>query len=138
MHEMYFFCSRVLESVFVLLSSPVTSSHLSIFAAVRDLLAQLLDRRSGLLYLCSKHDQTNGIVRALVQVRFGVDLLPWANGDFLGVPDECCSLNAMYEFLHLVCRSTRARRVRRRRARRSSSSASSSSTIYTVCSSLTS
>ena len=52
----------------MLLSSPVTSSHLGIFASVKDFLMQLLSTRSGLLYLCSRPDQTNGIIRALTQV----------------------------------------------------------------------
>ena len=52
----------------MLLSSPVTCSHLGIFASVKEFLMQLLSTRTGLLYLCSRPEQTNGIIRALTQV----------------------------------------------------------------------
>ncbi len=51
----------------MLVSSPATCSHSSIFMAVKELITQLLSTKSGLLYLSSRHDHVNGLVRALTQ-----------------------------------------------------------------------
>ncbi|KAK3591349.1 hypothetical protein CHS0354_040310 [Potamilus streckersoni] len=58
---------RLLESVFLLVSSPTTCCIPPLFNAVRDLLQQLTETQHGLLYLCSKVDTTNGIIRSLIQ-----------------------------------------------------------------------
>ncbi|KAL3859118.1 hypothetical protein ACJMK2_009350 [Sinanodonta woodiana] len=58
---------RLLESVFLLVSSPTTCCIPPLFNAVRHLLQQLTETQHGLLYLCSKVDTTNGIIRSLIQ-----------------------------------------------------------------------
>lgn len=58
---------RLLETLFVLLSSPVTSSQPVVFVSVRDLLQQMLSTLSGALYLSAKPETVNGILRALTQ-----------------------------------------------------------------------
>lgn len=62
-----FLISRLLESIFMLLSSPASCNHIGIFAAIRRLLTQLIHNQSGLIYLSAKTDTVNGILRTLTQ-----------------------------------------------------------------------
>ena len=56
-----------LECLFLLLSSPATANHSATFAAVKDVLVCLMNRSSGLKYLCAHYETVNGIMRALTQ-----------------------------------------------------------------------
>ncbi|CAH1802875.1 unnamed protein product, partial [Owenia fusiformis] len=62
-HMLY--STKFLESLFLLLASPSTAGHPGIFTAIRDIINQLLLTQSGLLFLSSRPDVTNGIVRVL-------------------------------------------------------------------------
>lgn len=60
--------SRLLECLFVLLSTPATASQSAIFVAVRSIIRTLLHTQEGLLFLSTRPDTTNGIIRSLVQM----------------------------------------------------------------------
>jgi len=60
-------CSRLLESVLVLLCSPVTCNHVVVFSAIRSVLMTLMTTQAGLLYLSSKVETVNAILRVLMQ-----------------------------------------------------------------------
>ncbi|XP_067142152.1 protein virilizer homolog isoform X2 [Centruroides vittatus] len=58
----------LLESIFILVSSPATSAHTDILTAVKDLFTELFNSQPGILFLMSNPDAVNGIHRALMQV----------------------------------------------------------------------
>lgn len=60
-------CSGLLESIFVLLSTPATSNHMGLFSTIKDLLETLVKTQKGLMYLTSKPELTGGIMKALIQ-----------------------------------------------------------------------
>jgi len=62
------FFSHVMESIFVLLSSPAACNHTGIFTAIRNLFHQLTSSLSGQLFLSyQSEDVINGIIRTLIQ-----------------------------------------------------------------------
>ncbi|BFZ19611.1 hypothetical protein BsWGS_22649 [Bradybaena similaris] len=58
---------HLLETVFALLSCPLTASSPSIYLAVQTLLQQFMSSQEGLLFLCAHADTTGGIIRCLLQ-----------------------------------------------------------------------
>ncbi|XP_023242093.1 protein virilizer homolog [Centruroides sculpturatus] len=58
----------LLESIFILVSSPATSAHMDILTAIKDLFIELFNSQPGILFLMSNPDAVNGIHRALMQV----------------------------------------------------------------------
>ena len=64
---MVFFGRKLLEIIYVLLSAPVTGTYALIFTAVRDVLHQLMKTMSGMLYISSNTETTNGLIRLLLQ-----------------------------------------------------------------------
>ena len=67
-------CSRLLESILVLLCSPATCNHAVVFGAIRSLLMTLMTTHVGLLYLSSKVETVNGILRVLMQNSVSVSI----------------------------------------------------------------
>ena len=62
-----FNATGLLESVFVLISSPAMTDRAAVFMAVQELLCYLMDSRGGLLYLSSKVEVVNNIIRVFIQ-----------------------------------------------------------------------
>ncbi|KAG8190819.1 hypothetical protein JTE90_028318 [Oedothorax gibbosus] len=58
--------NKLLENIFVLLSSPALSGHMTLLSAAKDLLLELLASQDGILFLLSLTDVINGIQRALL------------------------------------------------------------------------
>ncbi|XP_055934312.1 protein virilizer homolog [Argiope bruennichi] len=58
--------NKLLENIFVLLSSPALSGHPGILSAVKELLSELLSSQEGMLFLLSLTDVINGIQRTLL------------------------------------------------------------------------
>ena len=61
-------CSRLLECLFVLLSTGAMASQSSVFVVTRRVIQTLLQSQEGLLFLSARPDTTNGIIRSLVQM----------------------------------------------------------------------
>ena len=59
--------SGLMESIYTLMSGPATCNHGTIFLAVRELLMKLTGTIPGLLYLSSRSETINGILRTLTQ-----------------------------------------------------------------------
>ncbi|XP_035231040.1 protein virilizer homolog [Stegodyphus dumicola] len=59
--------NKLLENIFVLLSSPALSGHPAILTALKDLFTEFLSSQEGMLFLLSVPDVVNGIQRALLQ-----------------------------------------------------------------------
>ncbi|XP_064611731.1 protein virilizer homolog [Liolophura sinensis] len=66
LYHMFHAC-RLLECLFILMSSPATFNHPSLFSAIKDLFQQFLETQNGLLFLSSRPETTNGIIRSLTQ-----------------------------------------------------------------------
>ena len=64
-------CSRLLECLFVLLSTGAMASQSSVFVVTRRVIQTLLQSQEGLLFLSARPDTTNGIIRSLVQMTVG-------------------------------------------------------------------
>jgi len=61
------YCRRLLESILVLLCSPATCNHVAVFSAIRTVLTTLMSTQAGLLYLSSKVETVNAVLRVLTQ-----------------------------------------------------------------------
>ncbi|KAK7500315.1 hypothetical protein BaRGS_00008538, partial [Batillaria attramentaria] len=59
---------RLLECLFVLLSTPALASQAAVFVVVRRVIRTVLQTQEGLLFLSTRPDTTNGIIRSLVQM----------------------------------------------------------------------
>ncbi|KAJ8394573.1 hypothetical protein AAFF_G00043760 [Aldrovandia affinis] len=74
-----------LESLTVVLSTPVASAHPGVLQAVKDLLRFLAQTQHGLLFLMAEHEATNLLVRVLTQISEGegetADGVPGGLGD---------------------------------------------------------
>ena len=79
------FCSRLLESIFVLLCSPATCNHVVVFSAIRSVLMTLMTTQAGLLYLSSKVETLNGILRVLMQNSVSVSIGFWSSLTDVGI-----------------------------------------------------
>ncbi|KAJ8290980.1 hypothetical protein GJAV_G00019910 [Gymnothorax javanicus] len=64
----YMHTRHFLESLTVVLSTPVASVHPGILQGVKDLLRFLAQTQQGLLFLMSEHEATNLLVRVLTQI----------------------------------------------------------------------
>ena len=106
------YCSKLLETLFVLLSSPLTVTEPDIFSAVRDVINQLISSQIGLLFISGNVETVNCIIRSLIQssvslfqvkftrfrkimafqlfdqkiVVYRTHCVPNERGDFIGVP----------------------------------------------------
>lgn len=60
--------SHLLEMMCLLASSPVSSAHTGVTSALREILAELLKTRPGMLFLLSDNEAANCLHRALLQV----------------------------------------------------------------------
>jgi len=58
----------------VLLCSPATCNHVVVFSAIRSVLMTLMTTQAGLLYLSSKVETLNGILRVLMQNSVSVSI----------------------------------------------------------------
>ncbi|CAG5120026.1 unnamed protein product, partial [Candidula unifasciata] len=58
---------RLLETVFALLSCPLTASCPSIYLSIDTLLQQLMSSQQGLLFLCAHAETASAIIRCLLQ-----------------------------------------------------------------------
>jgi len=79
LYRMYSSCG-LLEALFVLVSSPATGNKSSIFLSVKEMFTQFMASMSGMVYLSSKVETVNCIMRALTQIdenqEEGADDLP--------------------------------------------------------------
>ena len=75
----FIFNSRLLQSLFLLISSPSTTSIPKLFGSVRSLLQKLLTTHHGLLFLGSKPEVVSGILKSLVQPEAGVCIFFWCS-----------------------------------------------------------
>ncbi|KAG9339384.1 hypothetical protein JZ751_023777 [Albula glossodonta] len=67
----YMHTRHFLESLTVVLSTPVASAHPGILQALKDLLRFLAQTQQGLLFLMAEHEATNLLVRVLTQISEG-------------------------------------------------------------------
>ena len=58
----------------MLLCSPATCNHVVVFSAIRSVLMTLMTTQAGLLYLSSKVETLNGILRVLMQNSVSVSI----------------------------------------------------------------
>jgi hypothetical protein len=66
------FCSKLLETLFVLLASPLTASNHNIFHCVKDIIEALMQTLHGLVFVASNLETANGLIKLLLQT--GVSL----------------------------------------------------------------
>lgn len=64
--------SKLLETLFVLLASPLTARKAAIFGSVRDIVEELMKTQSGLLFIASNVDTANGLIRLFLQTSVSV------------------------------------------------------------------
>ena len=57
----------LLEAIFVLVSSPALGDRMNVFIALQNLFTHLMDSQQGLLYLSSKVEVVNGLIRVFIQ-----------------------------------------------------------------------